>query len=211
MDQLKLALVVGGAGCVWSDVERANQLVAQARKTEEGKRPWDAVYCVKMAGIFWPEAFEVWATLHPEAMDDYEKQRIAKGFPAGYEIVAPLQGELGDHKDKGNVARRVSYRWPGMTGSASSGIYGAKVALEDGYRVVLAGVPMLKEGGHFMPQSLTVRTKRPRGNIWLERGSFDSGMVIAMPLLKKTNVVRSMSGYTREILGEPTPEWLAGS
>jgi hypothetical protein len=60
--------------------------------------------------------------------------------------VAPLPGELGMHGAKGNISRRVSYRYQGMDSSASSGGYAAKVALDDGFdRVVLAGVPM--DGG----------------------------------------------------------------
>jgi len=198
---VKLALVAGSAACIWDDL----------RATERLGCKWDAVYCVKMTGIYWPTKFDVWVTLHPEAMDEYEAKRKAGGLPSGYEIVAPFPDELGNHGKKGNIARRVTYRWPGMTSSASSGIYGAKVALEDGFRVVLAGVPMTKMGGHFMPGALTVRTKQPRGNIWLERDSFEAGLRIAMPIMKQTNNVRSMSGLTQEILGAPTPEWLAGS
>lgn len=185
--KLKRALVVGCAANLWSDVAAARELGS-----------FDVVYCVKAAGVHWPAAFQVWVTLHPEYMDNYEDQRRRLGLPNGYQIVAPLKTELGTHGGAGrNIARRVSYRWPGMTGSASSGIYGAKVALDDGYdRVVLAGIPMTR-GDHF-----------ERGQPWLQLGSFMPGFEIALPHLR--GHVRSMSGYTAEVLGVPNVEWLNG-
>lgn len=193
----KVALVVGCAAGVWKDVERAQSLYN-----------FDAVYCVKQIGIYWPHKFDVWATLHPEVMDKYEADRKAKGFPDGYEIVAPLPHELGAHGAKGRIARRVSYRFKGMNASASSGIYAAKIAIEDGYRVVLAGVPMEKNAGHFLPGTLTIVRKEVRGAVWLEFDTFLEGFRNAKPFLR--GKVTSMSGMTREVFGEPTPEWLRG-
>lgn len=194
-----LALVVGCAANVWDDVARAKKLAT-----------FDAVYCVKSMGIKWPERFDVWATLHPEAMDEYEAEREKLGFPGGYEIVAPLKSEVGQWAESGkNIARRVTYRWPGMTGSASSGIYGAKVAIDDGFNVVLAGVPLEANAGHFMPGTWNVKKNWRRGPLWVEHGSFTEGFRIATPRLRGR--CKSMSGYTMKVLGAPTPEWLAES
>lgn len=183
---MRRALIVGCASCVWDDVCAARTICT-----------FDAVYCVKLAGVCWPGTFQTWPSLHPEFMDDYEAQRRARGLPNGYEIVAPPPEEVGMHGKKGNITRRVSYRWPGMNSSASSGIYAAKVALDDGFdRVVLAGIPMDKTD-HFS-----------RGKPWAQRDSFIPGFEKAMPFLKDR--VRSMSGMTMERLGAPTPEWFAG-
>jgi hypothetical protein len=180
------ALVIGCSANVWEEVREAQSLCE-----------FDAVYCVKLAGVHWPKPFRTWATLHPEYMDDYEAQRRVLGFPNGYEIVAPLTGEVGPHCKKGNIARRISYRWPGMNASASSGIYGAKIALEDGFdKIVLAGVPLVVDGGHFV-----------RGRPWLQRDSFLKGFENSLPHL--AGKVKSMSGLTREKLGAPTKEWLS--
>lgn len=185
---MKTALVVGCAANVWDDVAKARAMCE-----------FNAIYCVKLAGVHWPDSFNVWVTLHPEFMDVYEEQRKALSYPFGYEIVAPLDTEVGMHGKKGNIARRVSYRYPGMTSSASSGIYAAKVSLEDGFdRVVLAGVPMDGSIDHFT-----------RGKPWAQRDSFIRGFEKSLPFIKDS--VRSMSGYTKEILGAPSPEWLAGS
>lgn len=151
-----------------------------------------------MAGIFWPNKFDVWASLHPEWMDGYRAKRKAQGFPCGFEVVAPLEGELGKEHAKHPVDRRVSYRWPGMNASASSGIYGAKIALDDGHdRVVLAGIPMQADDGHFS-----------RGKNWNQCDAFLSGLRHSIPYMQ--GKVKSMSGLTAELLGKPSPEWLTG-
>ena len=176
---------------------------------------FDAVYCVKQAGIHWPHKFDVWAGLHPEYMRgenphgvNYTAERKALGYPDGYEIVVPLDGEVGSHAGKCKGARRVSYRWPGMNASASSGIFTAKVAMDDGYeRVIFAGCPMTPEGGHFLPNTRNVN-REVRGKVWTQRDSFSPGLKIAVPFMR--GKVRSMSGYTKELLGYPTEEWLNG-
>lgn len=190
---MKIALVVGSADCMWEDVEAARKLFTP-----------DAVYCVKRAGIHWPEAFQVWVGLHPEYMDAYEAERAKLGYPNGYEIVAPLSGEVGMHGHKGNVARRVSYRWPGTKpgegSSASSGIYGAKIALDDGYRVVLAGIPMTATP-HFVKHD-----RHGTGN-WTQLESFLPGFERSLPHLMGR--CKSMSGLTRQKLGAPDAAWIA--
>src|SRR6187402_2558975 len=104
------ALVIGCSANVWTEVEQAMRLCE-----------FDAIYCVKLAGVHWVGGQFVWATLHPEFMDDYERQRADLKLHHDYEIVAPPPSELGMHGQKGNIARRVSYRYPGMDSSASSG------------------------------------------------------------------------------------------
>lgn len=163
----KSVLVIGCAAGVWDDIKAAQALGS-----------FDAVYCVKQMGIHYPKKFYVWVTLHPEAMDVYEIERKALGHPGGYQIVAPPPSELGTHGKKGNIARRVSYLWPDAVtnGSASSGIYGAKVALEDGFsKIVLAGIPMTPEGGHFLPGTKNV-LGQTRGKTWDGHGAFVSGL-----------------------------------
>lgn len=182
------ALVVGCAANVWREVDEAQSIGS-----------FDRVYCVKLAGVHWAEGYFIWCTLHPEFMDKYESERRDLGMSGEYEIVAPLENEVGGHGKKGRIARRVSYRYKGMNASASSGIYAAKVALDDGFnRVVLAGVPLQQDGGHFT-----------RGKPWMQVDSFTGGFEQSVPHMK--GKVRSMSGLTRDVLGYPDKEWLNGT
>ena len=159
---------------------------------------FDAIYCVKMAGIHWRGGRFIWVGLHPEWQAGYSDQRKALGLHMDFETVAPPDGELGTAGKGHRIDRRVSYRYPGMNASASSGGYGAKVAIEDGFdRVVLAGVPMMTDASHFT-----------RGKPWLQRDSFTIGFQESVKHF--AGHVRSMSGWTQELLGAPTPAWLNG-
>lgn len=179
---MKFALVIGGAECVNDDIAQALELFSP-----------DAYYAVNDIGAHL-ERLDVWCTLHPEHMDKWEEKRRLRGLGNGYEIVAPPANEVGMHGQKGRVARRVSYRWKDMRSSASSGIFATKVAIEDGFSIVLAGIPMRIEDGHF-----------ERHKPWSECTQFLSGFDWVKGKLK--GQVKSMSGMTREVLGAPTPEW----
>jgi hypothetical protein len=196
---LRKALVVGCARNVWDDVRSAQALCE-----------FDAVYCVKQSGIYWPHEFDVWVTLHPEFMDAYEAERAGRGLSGGYEIVSPLDDLVGAHAGKGkNIKRKTDYRFPGMNASASSGIFAVKVALvDDGFdRVVLAGVPFDANAGHFLPSTRNVNNE-VRGKIWKQKENFEPGFKLALPFMR--GKVRSMSGYTAEVLGTPDRAWLSG-
>ncbi len=206
----KIALVVGGSFNVWRDVKRAQRLMVEATG-----RDFDAVYCVKQIGIYWPTKFDVWVTLHPEKMDEYEAARKALGFVDGYEIVCHLAEECGDHGAKGRISRRTSfvYQSKGRTGhdpaTAGSGMFGAKVAVEDGYFAVLAGIPMSKDVGHFLPGTKTINEREVKSAVaWNERDAFMIGYEQYKAHLSRK--VKSVSGTTLKDFGEPTPAWLRG-
>ena len=184
---MKLALVVGCANEVWQEVEAAQKLAA-----------FDTIYCVKMAGIHWDQGPFVWVGLHPEFMEKYKEERRKLGLSDDYVTVGPLQSETGRHHAI-TSDRYVTYKWPGMTASGSSGLFGVKVALDDGHdRVVLAGIPMTRETGHFA-----------RGAPWLQFDCFTPAWTQMKP--KLIGRVKSFSGFTRDLLGPPTKEWLDGA
>lgn len=182
---MTVALVVGCAEGVWEDVEEARKL-----------GDYDAFYVCKMAGIQWDEGFFHWMTLHPEFMAGYKEERKKLGLPDSYEVTGPLKEECGMHGAH-PLDRRVSYRWPEMTSSGSTGLFAVKVALDtDGHHgIVLAGVPMTSTN-HFL-----------RGKPWPHRDSFIPAWEKAQARIKDR--VRSVSGWTREMLGAPTREWVA--
>lgn len=184
---LRKCLVVGSAINLWDDVAKAREL-----------GEFDATYCVKLTGVHWPARFQVWCSLHPEWMDKYEAERHALNLPNGYEIVLPLESEVGtEGKRYGKRGRRLTYRWPGMNASGSSGLFAVKAALNDGFdRVVIAGMPM-DNSNHFT-----------RGKAWKQRDSFTAGWEQAMPHL--VGKVKSLSGWTAEKLGAPDARWING-
>jgi len=189
---MKLALVVGCADCVWDEVEAAQKLAT-----------FDEIYCVKMSGIYWEEGPFHWITLHPEYMAAYKEKRAALNLPSNFDIIAPLINEVGNHWQHA-ADRRVSFRWnvdpitgPELSSSGSSGLFAVRIAMIDGCdRIVLAGVPMTKEGRHFA-----------RGHEWQHTSVFTGAWEQAASRLRGR--VKSFSGWTMNLLGAPDVEWLA--
>lgn len=162
---------------------------AEAGAALEMAQP-DLTVAVNDIGVRWPGRLDLWATLHPEKLAAWRSARALRGLDPAREHIA--------HELQAGVDREQTYLWPGMNASGSSGLYAVKLALEAGaQRVVLAGVPMTAEGAHFFDAAP-----------WGERGAFTEAWDIALPRLRET--ARSMSGWTKELLGAPTPEWLAG-
>lgn len=173
--------MLGGAACVWNDAAAALDLFAP-----------DLVVAANDIGARWVGLIDAWVTLHPEKMERWRAARERRGLPPAREHI----GHFGRFEDPG-IDRRIDHLWPGTT-SGSSGLFAAKVALELGAdRVVLAGVPLTVDGAHFFDP-------RP----WTDRAGFVRGWQTALPHIKDR--VRSLSGWTRELLGAPTPAWLAG-
>lgn len=174
------ALVLGGADCVWEDMEAAY----------DAFRP-DWIVAVNDVGTRLPGAINYWVTLHQDKMGAWRAERERRGFSPALRHVS--------HEMRPGIDETLDYRWPGMTGSGSSGLFGVKVAMDHGAgRVVLAGVPMQPERAHFF-----------NGSAWRDCGSFLDGWHNALPFIKDR--VRSMSGWTKELLGAPTPAWLTES
>lgn len=173
-----LALVIGGANCVWDDIAAALDFAEP-----------DCVFACNDIGTRWPHQLDGWVTLHPEHMPGWREQRARNGF-------APALEHIG-HEMAPGIDRAIDYRFPGMTGSGSSGLFAVKAAMERAEKVILAGVPMDPKQAHFFDAKQ-----------WHEFMSFLPGWENAMPHIRHR--VRSVSGWTRKMLGEPTSAWLNG-
>lgn len=183
----RVGLVLGGAACVWRDTDAALALGC-----------YDGVIACNAIGARWAGPLDLWATLHPENLPRWIAERRARGLPDGYRTACPPGDELDrSHAKRFGADLRISYRWAGMRKSGSSGLYAVKVALEQGYdRLVLAGVPMTT-APHFDDASP-----------WRHAGDYAAAWLVALPRIKDR--VRSLSGFTKALLGPPAPDWLAG-
>lgn len=132
-------LVVGGAACVWDDVDAAMALFAPT-----------AVIAVNDIAIQWDGPLDIWATLHPEKLPLWAAERRRRGLPA--------PGAVWSHRAQ---APLVSHHRPDLGGS--SGMFAAYVARDAfGGQVVLAGVPM--DGA--IPHLVRGETWRQVGGYW---------------------------------------------
>jgi hypothetical protein len=168
-----IALVVGGAECVWKDAYDALQLFTP-----------DAIIAIKDQIVRWPLRIDYAVNLHPERSDYYMRERRHRNMPCQFDIWS--------YKEvRGDTKHRLTGDWSG-----SSGLFAVKVALEQGFNgIVLTGVPMKEDAGHFV-----------RKHDWPSASNFRNGWVHHEKDIKQ--FVRSMSGWTRELFGEPTPRWL---
>jgi hypothetical protein len=179
------ALVLGGASCVWDDVLELERMLGHA---------WDGVVvAANDVGAHWPRDLHHWASLHPyklPAWMELREQQIGGG----------VTYELWTDDRRYHTAIVVDHAinaWPG----GSSGMLALQVAKEIGCtRAVLCGIPMTPTG-HFIE---SVERFHPQ---WVSAPGHMRAWRRHLALIE--GWARSMSGATRELLGAPTPEWLA--
>lgn len=125
-------------------------------------------------------------TLHPAKLGDWLRQRAERQLPALAEVWC-WKAEVA------SITRTIA-DWGG-----SSGLLAVRAALAAGHtRIILCGVPMEPDAGHF------VRRRRWPHAIGFRRGWIQHRAELAP-------VLRSSSGWTRELFGAPTAEWLAAA
>lgn len=147
-----------------------------------GSEP-DIVLATNSAGVRWHGPLDHWVTMHTDkllGLGGWAEQRAAAGYPAGYTT-------WGTH---GAVDRRTLPWGPCDVALLADHV----AAYELGYeKIVLCGVPF--EGAH------------------ADGGTWDAAdrwwplwLFFAERIRERT---RSMSGRTRDLLGEPTADWFS--
>lgn len=167
-----IALILGCGECVWDDAKRALSLCTP-----------DAIFAVKDMMVRWPLRIDYGITLHPDRTDQYLRDRKLRGYKLGFEIWAHRQfGSQFQHKTMND--------WSG-----SSGLFAVKVAREQGFVSLLAGVPMDAQYGH-------ITRKEAWGAANLFRNGWNHRQKELAP------IVRSVSGWTMETFGKPDQKWI---
>lgn len=133
-------------------------------------------------GIIWPGRLDAWVTLHQNRLATFIVQRRRRGL-IDHELVAGPEN--------------ITCGFPGQPGTGSSGLMGLKVALVDLRfdRAVLCGIPLDGDKGHIQ-----------RPGFWPHAEIYQRSWLTALPNF--ADRARSMSGWTEQTLGRPTPEWL---
>jgi hypothetical protein len=180
---LRIALVLGGAATLWDDIAAALDL-----------GEFVGVVACNDAGATWPGDLDAWVSLHSSSFKLWTARRARAGHPPAKRLVGHAEAR-GENRDGVSY---TEFRFPGQDKTGSSGLFALKVALIDlGFdRAVLCGVPMTVEDRHFFDPAP-----------WRGAMSHRKGWEQALPQIKDR--ARSMSGWTKEHLGAPTPEWLA--
>lgn len=147
----------------------------------------DVTIACNHIGRDWVGVVDHWATMHPDIRDRlWLKQRADKGLPPAGQLWHPRHRGIW----KGSK--------PIETWGGSSGMLCVAVGFELGIdKMVLCGVPMTKLMGHYDDPKPWMEARQYH-NVWLRRAPQLQGRV------------KSMSGFTQELLGAPTEDWLHG-
>lgn len=182
----KTALVLGGAACVWSDIEAALDL-----------GEYDLVVACNDVGAAWPGELDAWVSLHGEKFDLWTARRDKAGHPPAKSVIGHAVARDGVLRMPKAITGYAVHRFEGQKEAGSSGHFAMKYAIEDlGVdKAVLCGIPMDPIPHFFDKADWTAWRSHWRG--WIE----------AQPHYKDR--ARSMSGRTRELLGAPDEEWLS--
>tara|TARA_R110002020_G_scaffold382741_1_gene593436 strand:+ start:305 stop:817 length:513 start_codon:yes stop_codon:yes gene_type:complete len=142
---------------------------------------FDAVLAVNHMIRDWPGRLDYAASLHPEHIEGWMKDR------RGTESAPPAKWGHSGTRVRGLDG--IIRDWGG-----SSGLFGCQIGMAEGFdRIVVAGVPL---------------TSTPH---------YHAGYSFAAPQYRKgwkdhvediRPFVRSMSGWTKSLLGRPTKEWM---
>jgi hypothetical protein len=143
------------------------------------------IVATNFAGRDYEAPIDAWATLHPEMFAEWRATRAESGRNTDYRAFT--------HRRHGGLAD-IEVHPLGWSGS--SGLYAAQVAVEalGCTGVILCGVPLDGAAGHYAePGDWTLAEKYKPAFLAAKEGGLP---------------VRSMSGWTRELFGEPDLEWL---
>ena len=172
----KLAVVIGGASCVWDDLRELREL-----------REPDFVVAINDVGTVYPHSLDHWVSYHSSYFGRWLDQRRKNGLPGNPTLWT------GKRRPRDVPTNIKTYDLFG----GSSGLLGAHVAMQFADKVVLAGVPM--------DPAMTHYHTRDRGNPWKDAKNYHRHWQKIAPKLCN---VRSMSGWTQNLLGAPTTAWL---
>lgn len=180
----RLAYALGSAESLYEDYDAAYRMAGPG-----------IISAANDAGRLWVGDVHYWASMHPEQFF-FDRPSVREYWV----IQAALQGVTVDCPPE--KIRIVEPLWGRGNSSGSSGMLAVQAALENAERVILCGMPIAP--GRHIEGALSDLNP----NIWFDPDAFRDAWERALPWL--AGRVRSMSGWTRDFLGEPTPAWIRG-
>jgi hypothetical protein len=166
-------------------VTGAHQATVEEIKLVPDYRKFDFMAIGLDAVHLYPWDIKFVATYHPDDIPLIKKRRELVGN-TDYRLICHTDFFNGHHVDGVDIIT------PFEAPSGSSALLGVLTAIKIGYeKIILCGCPLTGKNANGARYE-----------------TFQDGWI------SKKNIVlgkvKSMSGWTREFLGEPTPEWIAG-
>lgn len=156
----------------------------EAAKALVGDRA-HVVIATNHAGRFYEGHIDAWATLHPECFEGWRRDRGERGLNTDYRALVFIRRQ----RLHGTEA------YP-QTWGQSSGLFAAELALSvmNCRAVTLCGVPLDTKAGHFHnPGDWPIADRYRQA---------------ALEVKAQGLPVRSMGGWTAEVLGRPDAAWI---
>lgn len=180
--QRRWAMVLGGADCVWQDIQWYDEFTF-------GQWP-GLVIAANDIGCHVP-TLDHWVSFHVNKFDEWRRRRAENGLPPGFATWG------WKHDQPVNWA---VHAWA----AGSSGMLAAQVALELGCtKVLLCGIPMTQRAHFAESKEFNSET-----TVWSESDLHWRSWLRVHELGLFEDRVRSVSGRTRDLFGEPNLEWL---
>jgi hypothetical protein len=172
MDNPRIIIICGSAGCLWADLEKAERM----RLFEKAH-----VGCINETALYYPYFFDFWFSYHAEKFPGLRP--YVKGSP---KTVSMKQGpEVDEH-----------WALPNFDCS-DSGLMATVISLQMGYnKIVLCGIPLDNTPKFYSPSVEHILGATNIQRVWEKQIPFFNGRV------------RSFSGNTMKMVGEPTEEWI---
>lgn len=183
--KIKSAVILGGAISVWRDLDSLIELV--------GADGWDSTFAINNAVADYDGRIDYAVSLHANKFDLWMGEREKRELEPPHNFF----GHSGKVKPRNyDLTDVFDYKWPEQHGSGSSGLFAVRIALELGYnRIALCGVPMQSAEAHYWQKSRAWEIGERYQRDWeATKHRFE-------------NQVRSMSGWTRDLLGPPNADW----
>ncbi len=170
---MKQALVIGRARGVWEEVAQAMSVIK-----------FDYYIAVNSAGCDFPYRLHHWVTYHGYEFEKWIDLRWKNGYADAEHYWTSTFG-----RKQSAFERKLNPGVLNVKGGAS-GMLGLQVGLRFADHVVLAGIPMDAESGHYDTEG-----------DWDEAMRYRRAWTDLLP--KVHNRISSMSGWTRKYFGAP--------
>lgn len=179
MSTRKVAFVLGGAACVWDDLESARTLCSP-----------DIVCCVNEIGVDYSGKVDHWVSFHANLLMQLIPKRKKHGYTDAENV----------WMGSARYSKAPSYFKKHNAKGGSSGLLATRIILDrtDATHTILCGIPISANMPHYHD--------RDRKALWSDARHYWKHWRESLPILRKR--VRSMSGWTAELLGLPDEEWL---
>lgn len=179
---MSYAIVFGRAKGVWDEMAEFRRRFVSCGD--------EVVIAVGKAGQDYPGRIDHWVSFHAELFEKWTTRRRHSNFPCiSTYWTALARGRSRAAECNGFKINQV------VCEGGSSGLIGVRVAQAIGCKIVLCGIPMEPEAAHY-----------DEANPWNEALVHRKIWEQHIPELK--DVVRSCSGWTQQVFGPPTEEWI---